>query len=147
MRSALLLLLLSLVTMGSVYAQKDSSKPVPAHQDFLGKYMFPPGSVVPDVEVVGDSLHALTMNSQQGNSPLVHQGGDEFTITNFEGTASFKRSDSTREVTGVHIEAMGYILDGEKSIDGKSWTWKITKASPAVLARRDYSNINPGSSD
>ena len=91
-------------------------------QQYVGKYVFPDGSVVPDVEVIlsGD---ALTMGSVQGNSTLVKLGVDSFEIVEFSGTAVFKHGDDNKVKT-VHIEAMGYVLDGEKKSDG---TWSFTR--------------------
>jgi hypothetical protein len=39
--------------------------------------------------------------------------GDTFNIVNFNGIAVFKRNEM-KKVTGVHIDASGYVLDGIK---------------------------------
>ena len=92
-------------------------------QQYTGKYVFADGSPVPDVEVVltGD---ALTMSSVQGNSTLVKLGIDSFQIVEFSGTAVFKHGDD-QKVKSVHIEAMGYVLDGQKQSDG-AWSFRRT---------------------
>ena len=59
----------------------------------------------------------LTMGSSAGNSSLVKLGVDSFQIVEFSGTALFKRGED-KTVNAVHIEAMGYILDGQKQKDG-----------------------------
>jgi len=107
----------------SVKAQSPSPTPAdPPLEDFVGKYVFPDGSVVPDVEVtLADS--ALTMMSVQGNSSLAKLGVDSFSIVEFSGTAVFKRGDD-KKVNAVHIEAAGYILDGKKDTAGK-WSWSM----------------------
>jgi hypothetical protein len=92
-----------------VQAQQDTT-----YKAYLGLYKFSDGSVVPTVEITGDSLKALTMSSEAGNSPLEFVSADKFTITNFNGTADFKRNDTTKQIISIHIEAMGYILDGIK---------------------------------
>ena len=95
--------------------------PKPPLEDFVGKYIFPDGSVVPDVTVTLDGS-ALTMASSAGTSALTESGRDSFTIVEFSGTAVFKRGDD-KKVNGVHIEAMGYVLDGQKQNNG---AWAFT---------------------
>lgn len=87
-------------------------------QQYTGKYTFPDGSVVPDVDVTLID-GGLIMSSVAGTSSLVQIGIDSFNVTEFTGTAVFKRGDD-KKVNGVHIEAMGYILDGKKQENG-SW--------------------------
>jgi len=89
-------------------------------QEFTSKYVFPEGSVVPDVEVILES-GALTMTSSAGSSSLIKLGVDSFQIVEFSGTAVFKRGED-KKVNGVHIDAMGYILDGNKVPSG--WVFR-----------------------
>ena len=103
-----------------INAQTDPA-PKPPLEDFVGKYVFPDGSVVPDVTVTLDGS-ALTMASSAGTSALTELGRDSFTIVEFSGTAVFKRGDD-KKVNGVHIEAMGYVLDGQKQNNG---AWAFT---------------------
>ena len=103
----------------AINAQTDPA-PKPPLEDFVGKYVFPDGSVVPDVTVTLDG-GSLTMASSAGTSPLTELGRDSFTIVEFSGTAVFKRGDD-KKVNGVHIEAMGYVLDGQKQNNG-AWVF------------------------
>ena len=49
-----------------------------------------------------------------GNAELEKADGiDQFTIPSYQGTASFFRNES-KKVSGVHIEVMGRVLDGDK---------------------------------
>lgn len=123
MKKALMSVLFVVGGLLAAKAQADST-----FKAYLGKYSFPDGSVVSQVEVSGDSLAALTMTSEAGSSPLVRLEGDNFNIVNFNGTASFKRADATKEVVGVHIEAMGYVLDGEKAKSTGTWSWTLAVA-------------------
>lgn len=93
--------------------------PKPPLEDFVGKYVFPEGSVVPDVDVA-ISGSALTMSSAAGSSSLVELGVDSFQIVEFSGIAVFKRGED-KKVNAVHIEAGGYVLDGQKK-SGGGWT-------------------------
>ena len=90
--------------------------PKPPLEDFVGKYVFPDGSVVPEVDVIL-SNNALTMSSAAGSSVLNELGIDSFQIVEFSGIAVFKRGDD-KKVNAVHIEAGGYVLDGQKKSNG-----------------------------
>ncbi|HET6722308.1 MAG TPA: hypothetical protein VFH07_06135 [Chitinophagaceae bacterium] len=100
-------------------AQSDPA-PKPPLEDFVGKYVFPEGSVVPDVDVLL-SGSALTMTSAAGSSALNELGRDSFQIVEFNGIAVFKRGED-KKVNGVHIEAQGYVLDGQKK-SGGNWVF------------------------
>jgi hypothetical protein len=131
MKASFLFILFSFLFI-SASAQSEPSKPT--LEDYVGKYVFPEGSVVPDVTVTL-SGNALSMSSVQGSSALVQQGIDTFQITEFSGIAIFKIGDD-KKVNGVHIEAMGYVLDGRKESSG---LWRFTYLRPhkeLLLARR-----------
>jgi hypothetical protein len=98
----------------SVTAQTAPTPPPP--EDYIGKYVFPEGSPVPEIEVTV-SNGVLNMNSAAGASTCTFLGVDSFYIDQFSGTAVFKRGDD-KKVNGVHIEAGGYILDGQKTGNG-----------------------------
>lgn len=85
-------------------------------QQYTGKYIFSEGAPVPDVDVVLAN-GALSMLSAAGSSSLVQLGVDSFQIVEFSGTAVFKRGDD-KKIIAVHIEAMGYVLDGQKQNEG-----------------------------
>ena len=114
----------------SVNAQTEPQKP--PLEDFVGKYVFPDGSVVPEVDVTL-SDNALTMSSTAGTSVLTELGIDSFQIVEFSGIAVFKRGDD-KKVNAVHIEAMGYILDGQKKSNG-AWIF-IYKPKEFTLAEK-----------
>lgn len=105
----LMMICLMLGTVALVHAQdKDSTL-----QDFVGKYKFPDGSIVPEVTVSVEGA-GLVMGSSIGNSALVKIGDDLFSITAYDGSAQFKR-DANKKVIGVSINAGGYALEGTKS--------------------------------
>ena len=107
MKRSFLLLSAMLLIVIAANAQDSTQR-----KDYLGKYKFPEGSVVPEVEVLIEN-GMLMMNSSAGTSSLELIKGDTFTIVAFNGTAAFKRNDA-KKVIGVHIDAGGYILDGVK---------------------------------
>jgi len=115
----IILSILGLIFIISVNAQSEPA-PKPPLSDFVGRYVFPEGSVVPDV-TVALSGEALTMTSAAGSSNLIESGRDTFTIVEFSGVAVFKRGDD-KKVNGVHIEAQGYVLDGQKQ-SGDAWSF------------------------
>ena len=116
----IILSILSSIFILSAYAQSDPA-PKPLLSDFVGRYVFPEGSVVPDV-TVALSGEALTMTSAAGSSVLTDAGIDTFTIVEFSGVAIFKRGED-KKVNAVHIEAQGYVLDGQKQSSG---AWSFT---------------------
>jgi hypothetical protein len=106
MKKSLLFLLTVFSLSLAVHAQDTTQ------QQYLGKYKFPAGSVVPEVTVTIES-GVLMMSSTAGTSSLQLVKGDTFTIVSFSGTAIFKRNEGNK-VVGVHIDAGGYVLDGTK---------------------------------
>jgi len=115
MKKWLLFFVLSmgLVTMAQAQQNPAPAKDTAALQQYVGKYTFPEGSVVPDVTVTIED-GALVMASSQGNSSLEKQGEDLYTIVQFQGTAKFNR-DANKKIIGVSINAMGYQLEGTKA--------------------------------
>lgn len=113
-----------------IAASAQEPAPKPPLEDFIGKYVFPEGSVVPDV-TVAVAGGGLTMTSSAGASTLTELGVDSFQIVEFSGTAVFKRGED-KKVNAVHIEAMGYVLDGQKQSNG---LWMFTRRQ-AVINRQ-----------
>jgi hypothetical protein len=118
MKKIILFFLLISATVSSI-AQSDPA-PMPPLEDFIGKYVFPEGSVVPEVDVTIVS-DVLNMSSVAGASTCTRLGADSFQIDQFSGWAVFKRGED-KKVNGVHIEAGGYILDGQKQ-SGGAWAF------------------------
>lgn len=106
----ILLALILLFSFTTINAQTDSL------QEYTGTYVFPDGNVIPSVEVILTD-GSLSMSSSAGTSNLSKMGIDSFEIVEFSGTALFKR-DQDKKITGVHIEAMGYVMDGQKQENG-----------------------------
>jgi hypothetical protein len=112
MKKYVLLFGLSLCFFMMAQAQA-GSKDSAALKEFVGKYIFPSGSVIPHVEIKLED-GALVIESAAGVSPLVKQEGDLYSITANSGTAKFNR-DANKKVIGVSIDARGYQLEGAKS--------------------------------
>jgi hypothetical protein len=104
------LLLIVLISFFSVNAQTDTL------QQYTGTYVFGDGSPVQAVDVTLTD-GALSMSSSAGNSSLTRLGVDSFQIVEFSGTAVFRRSED-KKINAVHIEAMGYVMDGQKQQNG-----------------------------
>ena len=113
----------------AVKAQADSTL-----KEFTGRYIFPDGSVVPDVTV---SLEAegLSMSSTVGVSALTKLGVDSFAVVEYSGTALFTRGEGNK-INGVHIEAAGYILDGVKDA-ATGWTYRFyLRPAEAIITKK-----------
>ena len=115
----IILSILTSIFIVSANGQSDPA-PKPPLSDFVGRYVFPEGSVVPEV-TVAQSGEALTITSAAGSSVLTELGRDSFTIVEFSGLAVFKRGED-KKVNAIHIEAQGYVLDGQKQ-SGGSWSF------------------------
>ena len=127
MRKILIVLgtvLLSLSGFAKTHFPADTS-----FQQYTGKYKFPEGSVVTEVNVVleGD---ALQITSVLGSSPLEKREEDLFAIIEFDGTARFNR-DNNRKVVGVTINAMGYVLEGTRTESGFVWLIRKDTSGPS----------------
>lgn len=103
------LLILSIPVIVNAQTPPD---PKPNLEEYVGKYVFPDGSPVPEIEIALIEGN-LTIVSQSGNASLSKLGVDSFSIVEYGGTAVFRRGDD-KKVNLVHIEVMGAILDGTK---------------------------------
>lgn len=115
MRKSFLLFGLSLCLFFAAQAQ-DAPKDTTL-QEFVGKYVFPSGSIIADVTVSIEN-GALSISSSAGPSALVKKEADLYTITAFNGTAKFNR-DSNKKIIGVSVDARGYQLEGTKTAENR----------------------------
>lgn len=100
------LLLFACIISVTAYAQDSTYK------ELLGKYKFAAGNPIEEAVVTWDN-GIITMSSSAGTSTLEKVQGDTFNIVSFSGIAVFKRNDA-KKVTGVHVDASGYVMDGVK---------------------------------
>src|SRR5947207_11718081 len=82
------------------------------HKEMAGRYKFPAGSVIEEALVTWEA-GILTMSSTAGSSALEKIKGDTFNVVSFNGYCVFQR-DTNKKISGVHIDASGYVLDGTK---------------------------------
>ncbi len=107
------LLFLTFVLSVSFYSLHAQTAPADTTlKQYAGTYNFPEGSVVAQVIVNFDNGE-LSISSSAGTSSLEKKGVDSFAIIGFQGTAKFKR-DANKKITGVTIDARGYLLEGTK---------------------------------
>ena len=104
------ILLFSLLVMGISFAA--SAQTDTTLTQYVGKYKFADGSPVTEITVSLEN-GALSMVSSVGTSPLEKQAEDVYSITQFQGTATFKRNEN-RKIIGVSVLAMGYTVEGTK---------------------------------
>jgi len=81
-------------------------------QQYTGKYKFPEGSVVTEVNVAIEN-GVLLANSPMGSSELKKTEADVFEIVAYGGTATFKRTEG--KVSGVQMIVGDMILEGTKA--------------------------------
>jgi len=128
------ILLIAVLFSFSGFAQEEPGSDSTLQQ-FTGKYKFPEGSVVSEVDVMVDA-GVLVMSSPAGSSPLEKREEDLFFIVQYQGTAKFNR-DTNKKVVGVTINAMGYVLEGTRTEGALTWlvSKNATKRLPEKISR------------
>lgn len=109
-------LLLLFVLSGSIIANAQQAPTTPATdslKEYLGKYVFPDGSEVPEIKVALEN-GVLIGSSSQGSSELKRIEKDLFEVVAYSGKATFKR-DEKGKVNGLYVEIDNLILDGKKA--------------------------------
>lgn len=81
-------------------------------KEYTGKYKFPSGSVVTEINVVFDN-GVLSLTSTMGATAIEKATSDTFAIPNYNGTAVFTRNEH-KKINGIKIEVMGVSLEGVK---------------------------------
>ncbi len=81
-------------------------------KEYVGKYIFAEGSVVPSAEVYLNG-NELTVNSVQGSSVMQKVARDTFALVSFDGMAYYSRNKSG-QVSGVKVVVGDHVLDGVK---------------------------------
>ena len=106
-------LLLLFVAISALTVSNAQTPKTDSLQEYTGKYKFPDGSVVSEVNIVLEN-GVLSATSVMGNSELKRVEGDIFEVIAYGGKATFKRSPEGK-VNGVKIEVDDIILEGPKS--------------------------------
>ncbi len=86
-----------------------------ALKEYTGRYVFPDGSAVNEINVTIES-GLLYASSEQGSSELKQLEKDVFEVVAYTGKATFKRDESGK-VSGVYVVIGDMILDGRKADD------------------------------
>ena len=81
-------------------------------KEYVGKYIFPEGSIVPSAEVYLKGAE-LTVNSVQGSSVMQKVARDTFSLISFDGMAYYTRN-KTGQVSGVKVVVGDIVLEGVK---------------------------------
>jgi hypothetical protein len=92
------------ITCVTVKASQDSLN------QYVAKYKFPEGSPLPEINIALDN-GSLQISSQMGTSTMEKINDDQFSITAYNGTATFGRN-TVKKITTVKIEALGIIMEG-----------------------------------
>lgn len=100
--------LVLVITVSALKAQTDSL------QEYTGKFKFPDGSPVTEINVVIDN-GILTATTAMGNSELKKTDNkDVFEIVAYNGTATYRRSDDGK-IKGLRIQVQDIDMEGTKS--------------------------------
>jgi hypothetical protein len=110
------ILLLLFVLSGSIITNAQQAPTTPAAdslKEYIGKYVFPDGSEVPEIKVALEN-GVLIGSSSQGSSELKRIEKDVFEVVAYSGMATFKR-DEKGKINGLYVEVGNLILDGKKA--------------------------------
>lgn len=110
------IVLMTSILMGvlfSVQAQTSSLK------DYLGKYTFPEGSPVAEVNITAEDT-VLTLNSAMGSTGLDKKGVDTFYLAAYDAPVIFKR-DANKLVVSLSIMVQGMELVGKKVVSATTY--------------------------
>jgi hypothetical protein len=101
-------LLFSLLCMVALSAAAQDS----TLKEYVGKYIFAEGSIVPSAEVYLNGGE-LTVNSVQGSSLMQKVAKDTFSLISFDGMAYYTRNKAG-QVAGVKVVVGDIVLEGVK---------------------------------
>jgi hypothetical protein len=108
-------LFLFFFAMASFFILQAQSPAVDSLKEYTGKYKFPDGSPVTEVNLTIEN-GVLFGSSAMGSSEFRRIEKDVFEVVAYSGTATFKRNDQSK-VNGVKIEVEDTVLEGTKSED------------------------------
>ena len=112
---------LTLILMGAFLSVNAQQGPL---NDYLGKYVFAPGSPVEEVSLtIQDS--SLVINSAMGSTMLEKKGVDSFYLANYDALVIFKRKD------GKMVESISILVQGTELVGRK-------EASPVALKEDEF---------
>ena len=100
---------------GVITLQAQQAPATDSLQEYTGKYKFPEGSVVTEVNITIEN-GVLFAASAMGSSELKKIEKDVFEVVAYAGRATFKRNEVAK-LSGVKIEVEELILEGTKEIN------------------------------
>jgi Domain of unknown function (DUF3471) len=109
----LFFILFAIAGMITVNAQQNPQSD--SLKEYTGKYKFPEGSAVPEVNITIEN-GMLFAGSSAGSSELKRIEKDLFEIVAYAGKATFRRNEEGKLV-GVKIEVEDLIMEGTKEIN------------------------------
>ena len=99
--------------------------------DYTGKYKFPDGSMVPEVEITLNE-NTLTITAVLGSATLDKVSRDTFLIPSYGNAMVFFYRNSENKVNAIKIDIGSNVIEGKK--DGLSLGWIREYFREAALA-------------
>ena len=113
MRKIFLFFLLSAVVLFS-FAQDSTLN------DYTGKYKFPVGSTVPEVDItLSDNI--LTITAVLGSATMEKISRDTFMIPTYGNALVFFYRNTDNKVNAIKIDTGSDVLEGKKESVGAAW--------------------------
>lgn len=105
--------LITAFTLVAVFVTQAQEAPkADSLKEYLGKYVFPEGTVVSEVTVSIEEK-IFTIGSAMGSSELKRTGKDVYEVVAFNAIATFTRN-ADGKVIGIKIEVSDMVLEGTK---------------------------------
>ena len=106
-------LFLAITALAFNVANAQTPAPADSLKEYTGKYKFPDGNPVTEINIVIEN-GVLTATSAIGGSELKRREGDIFDIIAYSGTATFKRNGDGK-INKVRVEVPDLDMEGEKT--------------------------------
>ena len=99
--------------------------------DYTGKYKFPTGSMIPEVEITLND-NTLTINASIGSATLEKVSRDTFLIPSYGNAMVFFYRNAENKVNAIKIDTGNDVLEGKKEGMAAAWIRKYFRE--AMLA-------------
>ena len=113
MRKIILSILLCAVMMNS--SAQDSTL-----QEYTGKYKFPPGGMIPEVDITL-SNDILTITAVLGSAPLEKVSRDTFLIPSYGNAMVYFYRNAESKVNAIKIDTGNDVMEGKKEGMAAAW--------------------------
>lgn len=122
------IILSGLICAGALYSPAQDS----TLNDYTGKYKFPDGSMVPEVDIsLSDNI--LTITAVIGSATLEKINRDTFLIPTYGNAMVFFYRNTENKVSAIKIDTGNDVLEGKKEGVGVAWIREYCWDNPLAV--------------